>query len=158
MFLRTELMASKKLIGFSTETSLENDQTAVIWSKFMPRLKEVKNVVSADLFSLQIYDFQKFEKFTPQTIFKKHTLVEVRNFDLTPEGFEEFVLQSGKYAVFLHKGSSADFPKTAQYIYAEWLPNSEYELDDRPHFEVLGDNYKGHEDPENEEEVWIPIK
>jgi len=158
MFLRTELMASKKLIGFSTETSLENDQTAVIWSKFMPRLKEVKNAVSADLFSLQIYDFQKFEKFTPQTIFKKYALVEVRNFDFTPEGFEEFVIQSGKYAVFLHKGTSADFPKTAQYIYAEWLPNSEYELDNRPHFEVLGDNYKGHEDPENEEEVWIPIK
>jgi AraC family transcriptional regulator len=38
------------------------------------------------------------------------------------------------------------------------LPLSkEYELDDRPHFEILGDKYKNN-DPNSEEEIWIPIK
>jgi AraC family transcriptional regulator len=37
------------------------------------------------------------------------------------------------------------------------LPNSNYHLDDRPHFEILGEKYKN-ADPGSEEEIWIPIK
>lgn len=158
MFLRTEQLASKRFIGFSIKTSLANDQTAKVWQQLIPRLKEVKNLVSSDLFSLQVYDFKNFNNFSPTTEFTKHALIEVRNFDFIPVQFEQFELVAGKYAVFLHQGTSSEFPKTAQYIYAEWLPNSEYKIDDRPHFEVLGDNYKGHENTESEEEVWIPIK
>lgn len=158
MFLRTEQVLPKKFIGVSTKTSLTNDKTAKVWQQLMPRLKEVKNLISSDLFSLQVYDFENFNSFSPITEFTKHALIEVKNYDFIPDKFEQFELPAGKYAVFLHKGTSAEFPKTAQYIYAEWLPKSDFELDDRPHFEVLGDNYKGHENPESEEEVWIPIK
>lgn len=38
-----------------------------------------------------------------------------------------------------------------------WLPASDYNLDNRPHFEVLGEKYKNN-DPTSEEEIWIPIK
>jgi AraC family transcriptional regulator len=65
-------------------------------------------------------------------------------------------LQAGDYAVFNYRGSSAD-PRIFQYIYGEWIPNSEYVLDDRPHFEILGEKYKNN-DPNSEEEIWIPIK
>ncbi|WP_339791455.1 GyrI-like domain-containing protein [uncultured Imperialibacter sp.] len=44
-----------------------------------------------------------------------------------------------------------------EYIFGTWLPASAYDLDDRPHFEVLGDNYKNN-DPTSEEEIWIPIR
>jgi AraC family transcriptional regulator len=37
------------------------------------------------------------------------------------------------------------------------VTNSKYLLDNRPHFETLGEKYKN-EDPSSEEEVWIPIK
>ena len=123
----------------------------------MPRLKEIKNAVSADLFSLQNYPEDYFTNFTPETIFTKWAAVEVKNFENIPEGFEKLEIPSGKYAVFLHKGNTEMFAKTAQYIYTEWLPNSGFQLDNKPHFEVLGDNYLGHENPESEEEVWIPI-
>jgi AraC family transcriptional regulator len=158
MYLKNCTIDAKKMIGFSSKTTLANDQTAKIWQQLMPRLKEVTNLVSSDLYSLQVYDFNNFKNFSPTTEFTKHALIEVKNYNSIPEGFEKYEMPSGKYVVFLHKGTSAEFPKTAQYIYAEWLPNSEFELDDRPHFEVLGDNYKGHENPESEEEVWIPIK
>ena len=158
MHLKNCNIESKKMIGFSTKTSLSNNQTEKVWQQLMPRLKEVKNLVSSDLVSLQIYNFTDFNNFSPITEFTKYALIEVKNYDYIPDGFEKFNLPSGKYAVFLHKGTSAAFPKTAQYIFYEWLPNSEFELDDRPHFEILGDNYKGHDNPESEEEVWIPIK
>lgn len=46
----------------------------------------------------------------------------------------------------------------AEYIYGSWLPNStEYARDNRPHFEILGEKYKNN-DPESEEEIWIPVK
>ena len=157
MFLKTETISAKKMIGFSIKTTMANDQTVKIWQQLMPRLKEIKNAVSADLFSLQIYNGETFEEFTPTTVFTKFALVAVKNYDSVPDEFEQFVLPAGKYAVFLHKGTSADFPKTTHYIYAEWLPNSEYTIDDRPHFAVMGDKYLGHENPETEEEVWVPI-
>ena len=68
-----------------------------------------------------------------------------------------FTLKKGLYAVFIHKGTSAEFPKTFLYILGQWLPQSEYELDDRPHFEILGEKYKNN-DPSSEEEVWVPIR
>jgi len=65
-------------------------------------------------------------------------------------------LPGGLYAVFDYKGSSND-PGIFQYIFGTWLPGSEYDIDDRPHFEVLGENYKTN-DPNSEEEIWIPIR
>jgi AraC family transcriptional regulator len=65
-------------------------------------------------------------------------------------------LPSGLYAVFDYKGSSND-QSIFLYIFGSWLPNSGYNLDDRPHFEVLGNKYKNN-DPTSEEEIWIPIK
>ena len=123
----------------------------------MPQLSKIKHAVSADLFSLQIYPEDYFSNFTPFTNFTKWAAVEVKNFDLIPEDFQRIEIPAGKYAVFLHKGNTEMFTKTAQYIYGDWLPKSGYQLENRPHFEVLGDAYLGHENPESEEEVWIPI-
>jgi AraC family transcriptional regulator len=67
-----------------------------------------------------------------------------------------FDLPAGTYAVFVHKGGPSKAAQTFQYILTEWLPGSEYVLDQRPHFEVLGEKYK-HNDPEAEEEIWLPV-
>lgn len=158
MFLKIITIDSKKMIGFSTPTSLSNDQTAKIWQQLMSRRSEINHAKNSNLYSLQVYDFESFNSFSITTIFTKYALVEVDHFENIPNEFETFELPKGKYAVFLHKGTSAEFPKTAQYIFGEWLPKNNYELDNRPHFEILGDNYKGHQNPESEEEVWIPIK
>lgn len=148
---------SKKLIGFSVEMSLIENNTQTVWKKLMPRLKEVVNLESSDLFSLQIYPKNYYSHFLPETTFFKWAAVEVKKFDAMPNGFEKLELPAGKYAVFLHKGNTEMFVKTAQYIYGEWLPKSGFQLDDRPHFELLGDKYLGHDIPNSEEEVWVPI-
>jgi AraC family transcriptional regulator len=158
MFEKTVSLSAKKTIGFSIKITMANDLTVKIWQQLMPRLKEVKNAVSADLFSLQVYNGESYDDFTPTTEFTKYALIEVKNYDFVPEGFEEFEIPAGEYAVFVHKGTSADFYKTSQFIYGEWIPKSNYKLDERPHFAVMGDKYLGHENPETEEEVWVPIK
>ena len=40
-------------------------------------------------------------------------------------------------------------------INGTWIAKSDYNLDDRPHFEVLGEKYIN---ADSEEEIWIPIK
>jgi AraC family transcriptional regulator len=70
---------------------------------------------------------------------------------------ESFELPGGLYAVFLYRGDARSASVFFQYIFGTWLPNSGYEPDDRPHFEVLGEKYKNN-DPDSEEQIWIPIK
>jgi AraC family transcriptional regulator len=146
----------KKLIGQSVMMSLVNNLTGALWSGFMPRRMEIENRVGEDFFSLQVYPPGYHANFNPSIEFRKWSLVEVLNYNKVPETMEKFTLQGGLYAVFDHKGASAD-PSVFQYIYGEWIPKSPYVLDDRPHFEVLGSNYKNN-DPNSEEEIWIPIK
>jgi AraC family transcriptional regulator len=71
-----------------------------------------------------------------------------------PEGMEVFELKGGMYAVFAHRGGD---PAIFDHIYGEWLPASDFDLDNRPHFEVLDAQYR-HSDPEASEEIWIPVR
>lgn len=156
MHPRIENLTVKKLVGKRLKMSFANNRTAELWGSFMQRRKEIINQISSDLFSLQIYESSHFVNFYPTKEFEKWALVEVSDFENIPEGFEAFDLVGGLYAVFIHKGSSND-NSTFQYIFSTWLPNSDYHLDNRPHFEVLGSKYKNG-DPNSEEEIWIPIK
>ncbi len=136
--------------------SLADNQTAGLWKSFMPIRTEITNRMSNDLISMQVYPPGYFSAFSPFNTFEKWATMEVTNFDNLPEGMESFRLEKGLYAVFDYQGLSND-PAIFQYIFQTWLPDSVYELDDRPHFEVLGEKYKNN-DPTSEEEIWIPIK
>jgi AraC family transcriptional regulator len=137
--------------------SFHANKTGDLWRGFMPRRKEIQNNIGTELYSMQIYPPLFFENFNPDTAFEKWAVVEVTDFDAIPTEMESVTLPGGLYAVFLYKGAASDGAKTFQYILGAWLPNSGYRLDIRPHFEILGEKYKN-EDPDSEEEIWIPIK
>lgn len=146
-----------KLIGMSQKMSLDDNKTHELWSRFMKRRSEIKNSTSSNFYSVQVYDSSYFEDFSLDNQFEKWATVPVSDFDSIPDGMEARTLKTGLYAVFLHKGTASDGAKTFQYIFQTWLPNSGYFLDDRPHFEILGAKYKNN-DPDSEEEIWIPIR
>lgn len=153
-----QTLPQKKLIGKSARMSLVQNTTPILWKSFMQNRRSVKNAVGTDLYSIQVYDDSLyFINFNPQTEFTKYAMTEVSGFETIPEGMETLTIESGLYAVFIYTGLPQDFAQMANYIFSEWLPNSEYSLDDRPHFEVLGEKYiPASED--SEEKVWIPIK
>ncbi|RYZ20845.1 MAG: AraC family transcriptional regulator [Chitinophagaceae bacterium] len=155
---RIETIGEKKLAGRCLEMSFSHNRTFELWTMFMPKRRHFRNAVSEHLYSLQVYpgtDF--FRSFDPKRTFTKWALLEVADHYELPEGMEPFVLPGGAYAVFDFRGTSAQAQTAFQYIYGEWLPASGYELDDRPHFELLGDKYR-REDPQSEEEIWIPVR
>ena len=153
---RIETIGNKKLIGKRLSMSLHNNKTNELWRSFMPLRKEIKNNISTELYSIQVYDDSYFNGFNPNTEFEKWAAIEVRDFDSVPDEMETYLLPGGLYAVFLYKGSGTD-NRIFQYIFTTWLPSSDYLLDNRPHFEILGEKYKN-EDPDSEEEIWIPVK
>ncbi len=153
---RMETLIEKKLIGKRITMSLSANKTGELWQSFMQRRNEIQNTIGSELYSVQVYDSSYFHNFNPNTEFEKWASVEVADFDTVPAEMEPFLLPGGLYAVFYYKGLSTD-TGIFQYIFGTWLPVSEYELDNRPHFEVLGNNYKN-DDPDSEEEIWIPIK
>ena len=122
----------------------------------MPGRRGITNNLTNDLISMQVYKPTHFVDFRLTNEFEKWATIEVADFDNVPGDMETFTLTGGLYAVFDYKGSSSDL-RIFQYIFGTWIPNSDYELDDRPHFEVLGKNYKNG-DPTSEEEIWIPIR
>jgi AraC family transcriptional regulator len=157
MHPQIKTITSKKLIGQNLDMSIANNKTFELWREFMPRRKEIINSVSSDLVSIQVYDSGfDFNKFDPNAQFQKWAAMEVHNFDSVPEEMETYTLPGGLYATFSYKGLSSD-TTIFETIYGTWIPNSEYELDHRPHFEILGEKYKNN-DPSSEEEIWIPIK
>ena len=149
------LLDQKKLVGKHMKMTLANNRTFDLWKSFMPRRKEITNNVNDDLISMQIYrETLKMGDLNHE--FEKWAAAEVYNFENVPANMETFVLKKGLYAVFNYKGLSTD-NKIFIYIFGTWLPGSDYVLDNRPHFELLGDKYKNG-DPYSEEEIWIPIK
>ncbi|RDY58713.1 GyrI-like domain-containing protein [Flagellimonas nanhaiensis] len=156
MVPRIEKLKEKKLVGHHIKMSLIQNKTGLLWKSFAPKIKEIQNKVSQDKISMQIYPANYYKDFSPGNEFEKWATVEVEDFESVPDGMNSFNLEGGLYAVFDYKGSSTD-TSIFEYIFREWLPASDFQIDDRPHFEVLGENYKNN-DPDSEEEIWIPVK
>lgn len=147
----------KQLVGLSLNMNLANNLTFKLWQSFMPRRKEIKNAIEPNLFSVQIYpptfDFSFSD---PSQPFEKYAAIEVNECDDIPIELCQLTIPGGLYAVFHYKGLSTD-PSIFHYIYGEWLPYSDYVIDDRPHFEILGTTYKNNH-PDSEEDIYIPIQ
>lgn len=153
---RIETLHEKKLIGRHLRMSLADNMTHALWRSFKPRINEVTNTIGSELYSLQWFDTDYFPNFNPSNTFDKVAAIEVSDFAFVPEGLETFIIPSGLYAVFLYRGSSRGGNDVFQYIFGSWLPASNYILDNRPHFEILGAKYRN-DDVDSEEEIWIPI-
>jgi AraC family transcriptional regulator len=137
--------------------SLSDNKTQALWQSFMPRRGDITNPSGPDLYSLEVYPPQFFARLDPGMEFEKWAAMEVPNLDMVPDGMETLTAPGGLYAVFLYQGPANAAPETYQYIFGTWLPTSDYALDNRPHFAVMGEKYKNN-DPSSEEELWIPIK
>ncbi len=148
----------KKLLGHSRRMSLSTNETVAMFRAFMPKVKTIGNRTNESVIDLRIYDAgTDFASFTPTTPFTKWVAVEVNEFPADGGDFTPYNFPGGLYAQFLHRGPASAFGQVIGQIFGQWLPTSGYTLDDRPHFEVLPKGYRM-DDPNAEEEIWIPIK
>ncbi|MCA9740580.1 MAG: GyrI-like domain-containing protein [Deferribacteres bacterium] len=147
----------RKLVGMHMQMTLADDQTAALWQRFMRRRDEINNRANQLYVSMQIFTEVPDLSFSPDTPFEKWAAVEVTTYHDIPAGMASHTLQGGQYAVFIHRGPAAAYPKTAQFIFGVWLPSSGYQLDEREHFDLMEADYRP-DNPNAEEEIWVPIK
>ncbi|MEO1031233.1 MAG: GyrI-like domain-containing protein [Bacteroidota bacterium] len=145
-------ISEKKLIGMKSRMRRhEHGHIVTLWKRFMPRKHEITYAVSQELVALQDYKH-------PNDIeqpFAIWACVEVSEVGTIPEQMQSFTIPAGLYAVFRHKGMDAG--ATYQYIMSEWLPSSGYAIAYRPHFQVMGEDYKNGS-PDSEEDFYVPIR
>ncbi|MBO6880269.1 GyrI-like domain-containing protein [Winogradskyella sp.] len=148
---RIVTIQEKRLIGMKSHMLRHQMESIIsLWKQFMPRKSEVSDWVNGELIAMQEYeDLGNFNK--PFEIWACAEVSEINNI---PEGMMSYTIPSGLYAVFLHKGMDAG--ATYQRIMTKWLPNSGYQIDDRPHFQIMGSKYKNGS-PDSEEDFYVPI-
>ena len=152
-------LPTRLVIGMHQAASLvAESRTAQLWQAFMPRLQEIRNRPNEELMALQVYPEGYFgPAFSPTLEFQEWAGVEVSSADDVPEGMEVLTIPGGRFARFVYKGMAKDFGELARYMYSEWLPQSGERAAEKAHFQVMGKKYLGHESPESEEEVFVPL-
>jgi AraC family transcriptional regulator len=156
MEARIENLTEKKLIGKHIRMSFVENKTFQLWSSFMPDRKEIINSMDSNLYSIEVFSVGYFNHFDAKKTFEKWAAMEVSDFDEVPSGMDTLIIPNGLYAVFVHTGPAIEGDKIYRYIFTEWLPASEFKVEDRPHFAVMSENYQ--RDNPNSEEIWIPVK
>ena len=148
-------ITNKKLIGKSLGMSMVDNKTYELFRSFMPRRKEIQYANMVEVYDLRVYPEDYHVNFNPANNFTKWALVEVSEIENVPDQMEVFNLKGGSYAVFDHKGPQTD-TSIFQYIFTSWFPNSEYDVDHRPHFELLRVGTKPN-DPNAQQQIWVPV-
>ena len=153
--MNPKIVECSELIVVGMSATMEQNEPRKIpklWQQFMPRKKEIQNTISNELIAIQVYanDF-----LSNPSAFEIWACTEVENLTEIPNEMQAFRISSGTYAVFQLKGM--DIYGLYQQIMTEWLPSSGYNIDNRPHFQVMGEAYKNGS-PDSEEDVYVPIK
>ena len=146
--------------GLKGKTSLKENRIPALWADFIQRGGEIENPVTRKkaygISSLEPESWQTF--FTEETEYLEVVGIEVDDSSLLPEGMIRYPIEPGYFAVFLHKGEAVHVIDTYKYIYGTWVFNTPYELAEKDHFEVYGEDYYGPENKESLVRIFIPIK
>lgn len=151
-------VSEKTLVGTRIRTSLAESRGGEIWRALRSQAAEVSDRVGTDFYSVRVYDPEySFTKFDAAARFDKWAAVEVYKDPSLPDGFESHSIPVGQYAVFICRGTPAMASNTFGFVFGTWLREADFDLDDRPHFEILDNNWNPFDESANEE-VWVPIK
>lgn len=98
-----------------------------LWSHFAPRIAEVQGRVGSATYGVCCVPE---EGMADSGRFTYIAGVEAAELEVIPEGMTGIELAAKRYAVFAHeRGLGPELPKTLQYIFAHWLPASDYQPD-----------------------------
>lgn len=149
--------SSRTFIGLNVKMSLIDNRTSDLWRTAISLKPDAGQLENNNAYSIECYPTDYFNTFTPEKKFEKWAAFLQKKDIPIKSPFSSITIPDGLYAVFHYKGSSANAFALFNYIFNTWLPNSDYTLDHRPHFAVMGEKYKNNH-PSSEENIWIPIK
>ena len=151
MFNRIETRPEFQAIGLEITARYEaTGEIPAKWQEFMQRWEEIPNTVNrGELFGIALRDgAEDFDYFI---------CLEVSSVEVIPGGMKAHTIPTHEYAVFTHRGVIQRIGETYQYIYGQWLPESEYNRAPAPFIEAYGEKFCGGTTDDSEFDIWIPI-
>lgn len=130
------------------------DDLSDSWSLLMNNLSSIPYIKESKRF----YQMQYWlpDQDTYSTFF--FIAVEVDQIKSIPMQFFGKTVPAGSYLRFRHKGLSNQVGHTYQYIYEEWLPNTDYQLVENFNFEYYGKEFLGPYNEESISDIYIPFR
>jgi AraC family transcriptional regulator len=140
-------------IQFYYDLSLKNDLSSP-WQLLMDNLELIQHKKKP----MKFYQLQYwFEDPMSDSLFF-HAAIEVDDISNIPMAMTAKTIPKQKYLKFRHKGKANEVGYTYDYIYNEWLLNTDYKLPGRFNFEYYGEDYLGPYNDESISEIYIPLE
>jgi AraC family transcriptional regulator len=149
-------LPEKILVGISFFISDDTEITSLTkeWNRFINEVGTIKNKTVPECF-YQVQYWSDNQELGGLYFFTGTEVTEVTN--LNPL-FVVKIIPKGKYLRFIHKGFSNKVGYTYNYIYTQFLPETDYKLTKPFNFEYYGEKYKGACNDQSESEIYIPIE
>jgi AraC family transcriptional regulator len=148
-------LPSKKLVGipFYHDVTQKNDLSRE-WANLIKNIHHIQYKIEPEKY----YQVQYwFEDQDPGTLYF-FICTEVVSIETIPIQMTAKVIPEQKYLKFYHQGRANSVGKTYQYIYEEYLPETDYSLPYFYNFEYYGEKYIGPYNDSSISEIYIPIK
>lgn len=145
-----------RLAALEGKMSFRDDLTPTLWRAFAMIRRHFPERFSTTQYSVSLYPARFFLDFSADRSFLKWAAAPMTG-DTDPPGALKWLdIPPGRYAVFEYRGAAEGGASFFEYIFKEWLPQSGFILDTRPHFEILPPDYRP-DDIDATEWVYIPV-
>lgn len=145
---------------FISALSTEANNLQVIpklWADFVPRIADAKPLEGGITYGLCECPESIGEKSSRPDEALYLAAIESRPDAKPPRGMTTWKSPGGTFAKFIHRGPVSRLGQTMGYIYAQWLPNGDYESGDGPDIERCDERFN----PMSEDsvlEIFIPVR
>jgi len=148
-----------EIAGFEMEFT-PDDKSGIpeLWGRFAPFLGQIPGQIDYTTYGLCLprgdghFGYVAAVAIEPGTSFENPQLPAVLR-----ESLKRHTIPAGRYAVFIHDGSTATLAQTVDYIFGTWAPNTGELKTGRPDFERYDERF----DPQSATgvmEYWVPVK
>ena len=122
-----------------------------LWTRFAPYIGTLKHQTGRETYGVCIPKDPDSDEFTYLAA------VCVASADDLPAEFTVVEIPASRYAVFTHEGAIEQIAHTMEYVFGQWLPNSDYHASASPDFELYDDRF----DPSTGQgafDVYVPLE
>lgn len=131
-------------------TPATRQDIGLLWQRFVPHIGKVPGQVDRKTYGICCNP-------DGQGGFEYIAGVEISKLDDLPERYRWIEVQPQHYAVFEHGGALQDLPRTFDYIWNTWLPQSGREAADAPEFERYSADFNPRAGT-GVLEIWLPLR
>lgn len=152
---RFEYRPAFDVIGMYLENTMDSNAIMQLWTDFFKAYHKIPHKIKDGQYGITSMSAD----YNPetQTGYRYTVGVAVTSIKKVPNGMITHNVPAADYAVFEHHGLVSDIENTYNYIFGEWIPQSDYITTNHDVFEFYGKDFK-HNSEKSVMEIWVPVQ